>query len=258
MTRRHLTAALAAMTIGATTGGLGLGGAGAIAAAPKVPANITAALADKARPEADVKRDAARHPGELLAWAGVKSGDKAVDFIMGGGYFTRILSAAVGPKGHVWAYQPSEFIKFRAAYGEEQKTVAGAYANVTPITAPFGELKLPDGVDLVLTVQNYHDLHLKPFPADNAAKLNAEIFRALKPGGTYVVVDHVGPAEEGTPDKLHRIDPAQVKKEVEAAGFKFVGETDLLRAKDDPHTANVFDPSIRGKTDQFAMKFRKP
>lgn len=250
MARKHLLAAAAALT-------LTLGGA-ATAVMAAVPPAISAALADKARPEADVKRDAARHPGELLAWAGLKSGDKAVDLIMGGGYFTRILSAAVGPKGHVWAFQPTEFIKFRAAYGEEQKTVVGAYSNVTPLTTSFGELKLPDGVDLVMTVQNYHDLHLKPFPADNAAKVNAEVFRALKPGGVYLVIDHVGPADPGTPDKLHRIDPAQVKTEVEAAGFKFAGENDILKSAADPHTANVFDPSIRGKTDQFAYKFVKP
>jgi predicted methyltransferase len=246
--RKHLAAAIAALSLGI---------AGAALAAP-VPANVTAALADKTRPEADVKRDAGRHPGELLAWAGVKPGDKVADFIMGGGYFTRILSAAVGPKGHVWAYQPSEFIAFRAAYGEEQKKVVADYANVTPITAPFAQLKLPDNLDLVLTVQNYHDLHLKPFAADNAAKVNAEIFRALKPGGTYVIVDHVGPAAADTPDKLHRIDPAQVRQEAEAAGFKFAGETDLLKSGADPHSANVFDPSIRGKTDQFAFKFVKP
>jgi len=250
MARRNLVAALAALAIGM--------GAAATVAAAAVPASITAALADKARPEADVKRDAARHPGELLVWAGVKPGDKAADFIMGGGYFTRILAAAVGPKGHVWAFQPTEFIRFRAAYADEQKAAVAPYSNVTPLTSSFGELKLEDGLDLVLTVQNYHDLHLKPFPADNAAKMNAEIFRALKPGGTYVVVDHVGPAGADTPDKLHRIDPAQVRKEVEAAGFKFVGETDLLKSPADPHTANVFDPSIRGKTDQFAFKFRKP
>ena len=248
MVRKQLLAAMAALSIA---------GAAAIAQAA-VPPPIAAALADKGRPPADAARDAARHPGELLAWAGVKPGDKVADFIMGSGYFTRILAVAVGPKGHVYAYQPGEFIKFRAAYGDEQKAIAGAYPNVTAIAAPFGELKLPDGLDLVLTVQNYHDLHLKPFPADNAAKLNAEIYRALKPGGLYVVVDHVGPAGPDTPDKLHRIDPAQAKKEIEAAGFKFVGESDLLKASADPHTANVFDPSIRGKTDQFAMKFRKP
>jgi predicted methyltransferase len=250
MARRHLAAAIAALSIGFT--------AAAAIAATAVPANIAAALTDKARPAADASRDAARHPGEMLAWAGVKPGDKVADFIMGGGYFTRILAQAVGPKGHVWAFQPTEFIKFRAAYGEEQKAVVAAYPNVTPITASFGELKLPEKLDLVLTVQNYHDLHLKPFPADNAAKMNAEIFRALRPGGVYLVVDHVGPAGPDTPDKLHRIDPAQIKSEVTAAGFKLAGESDILRASADPHTANVFDPSIRGKTDQVILKFVKP
>jgi predicted methyltransferase len=249
MSRRYFLAAVAALAIAS--------GAAAIAQAA-VPAPIAAALADKGRPEADVKRDAVRHPGELLAWAGVKPGQKVADFIMGGGYFTRILSAAVGPKGHVYAYQPSEFIKFSATYGEQQKAVAAAYPNVTAIAVPFSELKLPSKLDLVLTVQNYHDLHLKAFPADNAARMNSEIFRALKPGGVYVVVDHVGPAGPGVPDELHRIDPAQARREIEAAGFRFAGSSDLLKAAADPHTDNVFKPSIRGKTDQFAMKFVKP
>lgn len=248
MNRKHLLAACAALSL--------LGATGLAYAA--APASWTAALADKNRPEADVKRDAARHPAEMLAWAGVKPGDKVADFIMGGGYFTRILAAEVGPKGHVWAFQPAEFVKFRAAYADEQKAAAGAYSNVTPILAPFGELKFPEKLDLVLTVQNYHDLHLKAFPADNAAKMNAEIYRALKPGGVYLVVDHVGPAGDDVPQKLHRIDPAQVRREVEAAGFRFAGESELLKAPADPHTANVFDPSIRGKTDQFVFKFVKP
>lgn len=248
MNRKHLLAAVAALSV--------IGAAGLTWAA--VPASLTAALADKGRPEADVKRDAARHPAEMLAWAGVKPGDKVADFIMGGGYFTRILAAEVGPKGHVYAFQPSEFVKFRAAYADEQKAAAGAYPNVTAIATPFAELKFPEKLDLVMTVQNYHDLHLKAFAADNAAKMNAEIYRALKPGGVYLVVDHVGPPGDDTPQKLHRIDPAQVRREVEAAGFRFAGESDLLKAGADPHTANVFDPSIRGKTDQFAFKFVKP
>jgi predicted methyltransferase len=224
------------------------------------PANITQALADKARPAADSARDAARKPGELLAWAGVKPGDKVADLIMGGGYFTRILSPAVGPKGHVYAYQPDEFIKFQASYGENQKKVVADYANVTAVNGSLGGLDLPDGLDMVLTVQNYHDLHLTPFPKDTAAKVNAEVFKSLKPGGVYVVVDHVAPAGSGLepPAKTHRIDPAIVKQEIEAAGFKLEAENSLLKDSADPHTASVFDPAIRGKTDQFVMKFRKP
>lgn len=234
---------------------------GAVAAPSlaQAPANLTAALADPARPAADTARDAARHPAELLALANVKPGAKVVDLIMGGGYFTRILSPAVGPTGAVYAYQPAEFIKFKAQYGEDLKTVAAAYKNVTPLDASLGALDLPDGLDAVITVQNYHDLHLSPFPADTAAKVNAEVFKSLKPGGVFLVVDHVAaPGSADSPNKLHRIEMATVKSEVEAAGFKLAGESPLLHSAADPHTASVFDPSIRGKTDQFVLKFVKP
>jgi predicted methyltransferase len=238
---------------------LAVGMAGAALAAA-VPANITAAMADKSRPEADVKRDAARHPGEVLAFAGVKPGDKVADFMMGGGYWTDLLAPAVGPKGKVYAYQSAEFIAFRAAYGDEQKRAVAGRANVAPLTAPLSAVGLPDGLDLVLTVQNYHDMHLKPFPAGTAAGVNAQVFKALKPGGVYLVVDHAATA--GAPltvaDTLHRIDPAVVKAEVQAAGFKFEGESDVLKDPADDHAANVFSPAIRGKTDQFIYKFRKP
>ncbi|TCS16696.1 putative methyltransferase [Caulobacter sp. BK020] len=235
----------------------------AVSAAPgvaQVPANLTAALADPARPAADTARDAARHPAELLALAEVKPGGKVADFIIGGGYFTRILSAAVGPTGTVYAYQPAEFIKFQAKYGEDLKTVAAAYKNVTPMDGSLVGLDLPDGLDAVITVQNYHDLHLKPFPADTAAKVNAEVFKSLKPGGVFLVVDHYAADGSGlaAPDALHRIDIAAVKSEVQAAGFTLAAESPLLRNPADPRTASVFDPAIRGKTDQFVLKFVKP
>jgi predicted methyltransferase len=251
MARKLLVSVLAATMLAA-------GGAGLAWAAP--PAYLTAALGDAKRPPADSSRDVARKPAELLAFAEVKPGEKVADFMMGGGYFTRILAAAVGPKGHVWAYQSAEFIKFRAAYGTEQSSVVADYGNVTPLTAPLSDVGLPPGLDLVLTVQNYHDLHLKAFPPGTADAVNRQVFKALKPGGLYVVVDHAAlpGAEPDTPDKLHRIDEAIVKKEVEAAGFKLVAEDRMLANPADPHTANVFRPEIRGKTDQFVLKFRKP
>lgn len=248
MTRKLMLAAAAALMLGAT------------AAGAAVPANVAAALADKGRPAEDVAKDAARKPGETVALLELKPGAKVADLVMGGGYFTHILSAAVGPNGQVIAYQPAEFIQFQASYGENQKKVAAAHANVTALTSSFGSLDLPDGLDAVLTVQNYHDLHLTPFPKDTAAKVNAEVFKSLKPGGVYLVVDHVAAPGSGLEAamKVHRIEPSIVKQEVEAAGFKLESESDFLRASADPHTANVFDPSIRGKTDQFVMKFRKP
>lgn len=251
MSRRIWAAAAAAAFV--------FGGAAAWAA--NLPANIATALADKGRPAEDTARDAARKPGELLAWAGVKPGQTVVDFMMGGGYWTRILSGAVGPAGKVYAYQPAEFIRFQANYAVQQKAVAAAYKNVAPLDLPLASLDLPDGLDMVITVQNYHDMHLQLFPADLTAKVNAEVFKSLKPGGAYVLVDHVGAAGYGLAQPmngLHRIDPAILRKEVEAAGFKFVGESKLLADPADPHSANVFDPAIRGKTDQFAMKFTKP
>ena len=253
MARNLWVSVLAAAAIGATV-------VGASVAMAAVPANLTAALGDKARPPADSSRDVARKPAELLALGEVKPGQKVADFMMGGGYFTRILSAAVGPKGQVYAYQSAEFVKFRAAYGTEQSTVVADYKNVTPLTAPLSAAGLPEGLDLVLTVQNYHDLHLTPFPAGTADAVNRQVFKALKPGGIYLVVDHaaLSGAPIETSDSLHRIDIAIVKTEVEAAGFKLVGEDKMLANADDPHTANVFQPAIRGKTDQFVLKFKKP
>lgn len=249
MYRRTLLLALAVLSVSHSSL--------ALAAAPSP---LAAALADKARPAADVARDAARHPAEMLSFAGVRPGDRVADFMMGSGYFTRILATAVGPKGQVFGYQSAEFIKFRAAYGTDQTAVAADYRNVTPLAAPLSATGLPDGLDLVLTVQNYHDLHLKAFPADTADSVNRQIYRALKPGGIYLVVDHA--AASGAPvtvaDSLHRIDMAIVKQEVEAAGFKLMGEDKTLASAADDHSLNVFQPAIRGKTDQFILKFQKP
>ncbi len=229
-------------------------------AAQTVPAPVTAALADSGRPQADKDRDAARHPGEILALMGVKPGDKVADFIMGGGYWTRILAKTVGDTGHVYAYQPAEFIQYRAAYATDQDTAVAGYANVTPSRESLGMLTFPEPLDAIITVQNYHDLHLKFAPPGSAKFIAGELFAALKPGGVLLVVDHVANADPdfAVPDKLHRIDPAAARAEIESVGFKFEGESPVLRNPDDPHTAIVFDPSIRGKTDQFVYKFRKP
>jgi predicted methyltransferase len=134
------------------------------------------------------------------------------------------------------------------------------YPNVSLVHAPVAQFAVPQRADVVWTSQNYHDFHDSFFGQLDVVAVNKAIFAALKPGGVYVVLDHVADAGSGLRDTetLHRIDPATVKKEMMAAGFEFVGEDNSLRNPSDPHTKNVFDASIRGKTDQFIYKFRKP
>lgn len=242
----------------AAAGALALSLAEPAAAQAPSPA-LKAAVADAARPEADRAKDAARKPAEVLAFAGVKPGMKVADFIMGGGYFTRILAKAVGPGGKVYAYQPAEFIAFRAAYADEQKAASAPYANVVPLSDSLATVSFPEPLDLVFTAQNYHDMHLKAVPAGAADLILAGLRAKLKPGGTLLVIDHVASAGAAdAPDTLHRIDPAVMRAEIERAGFVFDGETSLLRNPADPHTDLVFSPAIRGKTDQVAYRFKAP
>jgi predicted methyltransferase len=230
----------------------------------KPDANQVAAVADKARPEADSKRDADRKPAEMLEFAGVKQGQTVVDLIPGGGYFTRIFSKAVGPKGTVYAVgntprPPQDPAKPPPPPAQDAIAADANYSNVKSIHVPLinGPV-VPTKADLVWTAQNYHDAN--NIPNIDMLKFDKAVFDALKPGGLFVVLDHVaaaGTAIDPT-DKFHRIDPAIVKKQVEAAGFKFEGESKVLANPADDHTKTVFDPAIRGHTDQFIYKFRKP
>lgn len=231
-----------------------------VAAKQTAAPDYSAALADPARPASDRERDAVRKPAELLAFAQVAPDEAVGDYVMGGGYVTRLLAAAVGPSGKVYAFQPAEFIAFKAQYGTDQAAVDAAYANVDAVAGPFAAPAFPVPLDTIITVQNFHDLYLKPFPEGTGAKASAALFAALKPGGTLVIVDHSAADGTGTTlaDSLHRIDKAAVVAALTKAGFKLEAESDLYRRADDPRTANVFDPAIRGKTDQFALRFRKP
>jgi predicted methyltransferase len=237
---------------------LGPAGSGAYAA-PRgsIPKYIAEAVADKARPAADTERDASRKPAETLAFAGVKPGDAVVELAPGRGYYTRLLSAVVGPKGSVTTVSS---IPKPDAPPSPVKAIAEDphYANVHPTFQKLAEVKLPPDTDVVWTTQNYHDFH--NIPDFNVATLNKTVFDALKPGGTYFVLDHAAAAGSGTRDTntLHRIDEETVKQEVKAAGFELAGESGILRNKDDPRTAKVFEPPIQGHTDQFLLKFRKP
>jgi len=208
-------------------------------------------------------RDADRKPEQTLVFIGVKPGDKVADYVANSGYFTRLFSSIVGTKGHVYAVEPTAFFKFQsfATAVAELQGYAVDHSNVTVTTAAALEgLRFPEKLDLFWISRNYHDLHDKFMgPVDTAAFNNA-VYEALKPGGFYVVLDHSaapGAAADVT-ETLHRIEPSTVRREVEAAGFKFDSESSILANPADPRTATVFDKSIRGHTDQFVLKFRKP
>jgi predicted methyltransferase len=232
---------------------------GFAAVAEPLPANITAAAADPARAE-QAKVDASRHGPEIVAFAGVQPGAKVIDLIPGGGYWTSLFAPAVGPSGHVYAIWPAEYAKVDGDEIPPYRVVAAKYPNVSILEQPAGQLSAPEKVDLIFTAQNYHDYLDKFMGPVDPTVLNKAAFAALKPGGIYLIVDHVAQAGSGArdTDTLHRIDPAIVKTQVTAAGFQFVGESKLLANPADDHAKKVFDPTIRGKTDQFIYKFRKP
>jgi predicted methyltransferase len=234
-------------------------GVGALAASPSVPDYVAAAVANPARPQADRDRDAARKPAEVVAFAGVKPGETVLELIPGGGYYTRVLSGAVGPNGHVTEAVPK--LTGAADVRQTSNGVAGDphFANVSEMPLTPAALAKAGPVDVVWTSQNYHDLHLSRLHVD-VVGLDKLIYASLKPGGVFFIEDHAAKPGTGisTTDAMHRIDEDFVKTEVESVGFKLDGESDILRNPADAHAVIVFDPSIRGHTDQFLLKFKKP
>jgi predicted methyltransferase len=228
-----------------------------------IPKVIAAAVADPARPQADRDRDADRKPAECIAFAGLKPGQRVADLLPGGGYFTRIFSGVVGPKGEVFAVAPPKRPDAPADRPEPAaavRAIAGDahYRNVSVSVVKVAELKLPEKLDMVWTSQNYHDVHnVKDI---DVGAFNKAVFDSLKPGGIYIVIDHA--AEKGSgfaaTSTLHRSDPDAVKTEVMAAGFKFVGASDVIANPADDHKTAVFEQGLHDKTDRYVLKFRKP
>jgi predicted methyltransferase len=230
------------------------------ASSTTVPAYVEKAINDPAR-AADRKDDARRKIAAVMTFAGVKPGDKVLELVPGSGYWTRVFSRIVGPHGHVYTVWPDEMAKYSAkSFADWEGLVKGTYTNVSLLKQPAAMLSVPQKVDVVFTSENYHDYH-DPFmgPVD-MKKFDKQVFDALKPGGVFIVIDHIAPAGSGVSDTntLHRIDPEVVKQEVESAGFVFDGSSDALVNPKDPLEVKVFDPSIRGHTSQFIYRFRKP
>ena len=213
----------------------------------------TTAMSQSAAPTVD---PAWKAP-EVVAFIGLKKGDKVADIVAG--RLTGSLAEAVGPTGKVYAVETAEVVKVHPEALVHMKALAAKSPNVIVSANPVASA-LPSGLDAVFIRQNYHDLYDKFMGPADVAAFNKAVFSALKPGGVYVVLDHVAAAGSGigATETLHRIDPARVKADILAAGFKVDGESSILANKGDDHTKNVFDESVRGHTDQFLYRFKKP
>jgi len=233
-----------------------------ICAAP--PADVAAAAALQSRSPDNIKLDESRKPAELLNFLGLEQGMTVLDMFGGNRYWAEIFVPAVGANGKVLVWEPTQF------YDDKAKTAFEAFAsknpNVSIVATPFESPDLPTNfADFMLINLDYHDVywenakygvkHMEP------TAFLQKVYGAMKPGGVVGVVDHVAAAGGDTRavvDKLHRIDPAVVKADFEKAGFVLEAQSDMYRNAADDHSLLVFDPKIRGKTDRFVYKFRKP
>lgn len=238
---------------------LSLAAASASPAATLSP-DIAAALADPARTPAQMALDAQRRPAEILAFIGLHQGESIVD-VWPGGYWDLLFSDVVGPTGQVIAWWPLEAAKAeQVSVPENGSHPMAGHPNLVALSGPTAAFTTPAQVDVVWIRQNYHDLYDKFMGPADVPGFNKAVFKALKPGGLYVVIDHSAPEGSGlaATDTTHRIDGAVVKRDMAAAGFVFDRESDLLRNPADTRDKLVFDKAIRGHTDQFIYVFRKP
>ncbi len=236
---------------------------GPVLAAPAKP-DLAAAVAKPGRPAEAIALDASRKPAEVLAFLGLKQGMSAADIMTGSGYWAEIIANAIGPKGKVTAFEPDQFY----ATPEESKkwdALVARRPDVKFVRYPFEAFASPPGrFDFVIINLSYHDLYWESakykIPRTDPAAFLKTLYAATKPGGVVGIVDHVGPAGDtrAVVDKLHRIDPATVKADFKAAGFVLEAESPLLANPADDHNKLVFDPAVRGKTDRFLYRFRKP
>lgn len=219
---------------------------------------IAKAVADPARPEGYRKADEFRKPAETLAFSGVKPGMVVGEFYPAGGYFTRMLSDVVGPEGHIYAIENAGW---NDSYKDDQAMLAeGKWTNVSLDKAPFGTVRFAKPLDLAWVTQNYHDLKIPEYGNVDTVAFDREVYAALKPGGIFFVLDHEGWPGMTPQDiaKVHRVEKAQVIREVTSAGFKLAGEGTFLNRPTDDHHLPIFDKKVRGHTDQYALKFVKP
>lgn len=222
------------------------------------------AVANEARSEADIARDAGRKPAEVLSFFRIEPGMSVLDLFSGGGYYSEILSYVVGDDGHVLAHSNKAYLRF---VGEEfvARYAGGRLPNVDLLMAENNKLRLdPNSLDAIIMGLSYHDTYWvnaeNGWPEIDRNKLLATLFTALKPGGVLGLTDHYAAEGSGSNSvpTLHRIEKSLVIADFEAAGFQLDAQSDLLRNPDDDHNTSVFDEGTRGQTDRFVLRFRKP
>ena len=237
-----------------------LGGrTGVLAEADEVE-SLQTALAATDRAEADRNRDAGRKPAEVVRFLGITPGMTVVDLIAASGYYTEVLSIAVGPMGTVYAQNTAGALQFRDGASDKAMTARLAndrLANVTRWDREFEDLGLePNSIEVALTALNFHDIYNGSGP-EAAAGFLTVIYGVLVPGGALGIIDHSG-APDADNKALHRIEESLVIAAAEAAGFTVEAHGEFLHNANDPRTAAVFDPVVRGQTDRFVLLLRKP
>jgi predicted methyltransferase len=223
-----------------------------------------AAVASQTRPAADRESDAGRKPAAVLEFFGIQPGDVVLEMWAGSGYYTDLLAHVVGDSGKVVAHVNTPILGF-ASDAHTARHADNRLPNTEVLLAENNELALEaDTFDAATIILNYHDLYWSSeeygWELVDVPAFLAELYKSIKPGGTLGIVDHQAvsgsPAETGS--TLHRIDSAIVIAELENAGFVLDGESDVLANPGDDHTKDVFDPEIRGKTDRYVLRFKKP
>ncbi len=228
-------------------------------AAAQLAGDLRTALDNPGRPEADKARDEGRKPADVIAFLGFGKGDTVMDMIASGGYYTEVLSNTVGPQGKVYAQNPPFILKYNDGVYDKaltERLANGRLGNVQRVDADFADIDLPPGsLDGAITALNFHDVY-NDDPNAATAMLKA-MYGLLKPGGVLGLIDHVG-LQGADNASLHRVPKQRAIDAAKAAGFEVVGESDLLANPGDDHTRMVFAPGLRGHTDRFLLKLRKP
>ncbi len=223
-------------------------------------ADVGTNVRDAARPEADTVRDSGRKPIEVLHFLGLQEGAVVMDVMASSGYYTEVLAHAVGSRGTVYAQNAPMMLKYRDGFYDKamtQRLKGGRLANVARLDRDMTDLGIPSGsVDLAITALNFHDIYNSSGEAA-ALQFMSQVYGTLKPGGVFGVIDHVG-NPDGDNNRLHRMDETVMRGLIARSEFQLDGSGDLLRNPKDDHTGGVFVPDIRGNTDRFLFRLRKP